>query len=116
MILMGEFLTRLSWREMRYSLTRRVFLDFVVSIETCFVSWEIITLFLSHGKSIFALFCFLNLLQRAYRSNFYTGVSCPYAHLLTFIATWKDPIYKMTLQGVDLAPLKITQCVVFCYS
>ena len=78
MILASDLATRILWREMRYSLTRRVLLDFIASLEACFVSWEIITIFMAYGKTLFALFCFVNLVQRAYRTNFYTGVSCPY--------------------------------------
>ena len=97
MILASELATRLLWREMRYSLTRRVLLDFIASLETCFVSWEIITLFMVYGKRLFGPFCLANLIQKAYRSNFYTGVSCPYSHLLTYLATRHDKIYGMPL-------------------
>ena len=50
----------------------------IATLEACFVSWEIITIFMAYGKTLFALYCFVNLVQRAYRTNFYTGVSCPY--------------------------------------
>jgi len=95
MIIASDLATRILWREMRYSLTRRVLLDFIATLEACFVSWEIITIFMAYGKTLFALFCFVNLVQRAYRTNFYTGVSCPYSHLITYLVTRHDKIYGM---------------------
>ena len=97
MIIMSELTTRLLLREMRYSLARRTILDFLASVEACFVSWEIITIFMTydHNELFFAIFLVLNLIQKSYRSGFYTGVSCPYAHILTYIATHQDKVFGM---------------------
>ena len=65
MILVSEGAKRVLWREMRYGLSSRVLLDFIASLEACFVSWEIITLFMAYGSmALFDLYCFVNLLQK----------------------------------------------------
>ena len=65
MILASEGAKRVLWREMRYGLSSRVLLDFIASLEACFVSWEIITLFMAYGSmALFGLYCFVNLLQK----------------------------------------------------
>ena len=60
-IVLSEAATRLLWREMYYTLTRRTLLDFISATEACFISWEIITIFIFYGKSAFTIFCFANL-------------------------------------------------------
>ena len=40
---------------------------------------------------------------RSYRASFYRGISCPYAHVITFLATRKYALeYKMTLKEVSV--------------
>jgi len=93
-----EIVTRMLWQEMRYSLTRRAILDFIASTEACFVSWEIITLFTVYGMQAFIPLLFLNLIQKSYRAGFYRGISCPYAHFITFLSTRHDKEYRLTLK------------------
>ena len=64
MILASEGAKRVLWREMRYGLSSRVLLDFIASLEACFVSWEIITLFSVYGMKAFIPLLFLNLIQK----------------------------------------------------
>ena len=40
---LSESATRLLWRDMHYTLSRRTILDFISAAEACFISWEIIT-------------------------------------------------------------------------
>ena len=97
-IVLSEAATRLLWREMYYTLTRRTLLDFISAAEACFISWEIITIFIFYGKSAFTIFCFANLYQRSYRTGFYRGNACPYSHIVTYVNTRKDPVYGLHLK------------------
>ena len=77
-MVLSETATRILWREMYYTLTRRAILDWISAAEACFISFEIITIFMFYGKTAFTVFCFCNLLIKSYRTGFYRGTSCPY--------------------------------------
>ena len=77
-MVLSETATRILWREMYYTLTRRAILDWISAAEACFISFEIITIFMFYGKTAFTVFCFSNLLIKSYRTGFYRGTSCPY--------------------------------------
>ena len=95
-------------KEMRYGLTRRMLMDLISSAEACFVSWEIFTVFTTHGAAIFYPLIFLNIMQKSYRSNFYTGVSCPYTHIVSYVSNWKQE-YAIPIKEVVLRIL--AQCL-----
>ena len=70
---LSESATRLLWRDMHYTLSRRTILDFISAAEACFISWEIITIFIYYGKTAFTLYLFTNLFIKSYRTGFYRG-------------------------------------------
>ena len=70
---LSEAATRLLWRDMHYTLSRRTILDFISAAEACFISWEIITIFIYYGKTAFTLYLFSNLFIKSYRTGFYRG-------------------------------------------
>lgn len=101
----SESATRIVLREVNEGLFRRCLLDFCSSVETAFISWEIITLFEVYGKLVFSILGFCNLVQRSYRYRPYICQACPYAHVQTYLATRNDPYYPLSLKELMLRVL-----------
>ena len=90
---LSECLSRVIIRDVVYGHFRCHLLDFVVSMESCMLAWETITIFQAHGIESFGITLYITLLTKSYRYQYGAGISCPYTLIQSYMARFQHKVY-----------------------